>query len=227
MVLEELDEPSGAKKGGVDLEELPALDLEGIPEIETEIAEEAPAGGKPAKSAAQDEPGDETIDLETLDIGEEPTVIEAEPAQLEEIDGLAEDVDLEALAAEAEELAGNVQGGHAAGEADQLMLFLAAEEADLAHHFPLGQIADRAGIENQEIGLALVGDGNQPFFDEHARHDLRVQLIHLAAVGADKKCFDGFHRQLSLMGEEAGNQEIWFGKKRSTLYDSAFIGKKI
>jgi pilus assembly protein FimV len=108
MVLEELDEPSASKGGtGVpDLEELPELDLEGIPEIETE-ALEAPAGKKPEKPGAQDDAGDETIDLETLDLGEEPNVIEAVPAQLDDSEGLADDVDLEALAAEAEELAGN------------------------------------------------------------------------------------------------------------------------
>ncbi|MGA2479575.1 MAG: hypothetical protein ABSG63_12565 [Spirochaetia bacterium] len=108
MVLEELDEPSAAKEesGAADMEELPSLDLEGIPEIETE-APAAPAGKKPAKPAAHDDADDETIDLETLDLGEEPNVIEAVPAQLEDADGLADDVDLEALAAEAEELAGN------------------------------------------------------------------------------------------------------------------------
>ncbi len=77
-----------------------------------------------------EEEGSETIDLETLDLGEEPKVIDAVPEQVEvetltaededvepveevaaledksdvNVDALADDVDLEALAAEAEEL---------------------------------------------------------------------------------------------------------------------------
>ena len=84
----------------------PRWTSKGFPEIETE-APAAPAGKKPAKPAANDDADDETIDLETLDLGEEPNVIEAVSAQLDDADGLTDDVDLEALAAEAEELAGN------------------------------------------------------------------------------------------------------------------------
>jgi pilus assembly protein FimV len=107
MVLEELDEPSRPAKASSELEELTELDLEGIPEIESEV----PAR-KGAKQPAGDE-GDETIDLETLDLGEEPTVIQADSAQLDGIDELTDDVDLEALAAEAEELAGNAPAADA------------------------------------------------------------------------------------------------------------------
>lgn len=62
-----------------------------------------------------DDEGSETIDLETLDLGEEPKVIDAVPEQVEEIEELqdaepADEVDLEALAAEAEELEDNVPG---------------------------------------------------------------------------------------------------------------------
>ena len=98
--------------------DLPEIDLEGIPEMESEPVI-APA---PAMQGAMDDMGSETIDLETLDLGEEPTVIDAVPEQFEEIEelrGRAEDpelettdeVDLEALAAEAEELEDNVAGG--------------------------------------------------------------------------------------------------------------------
>jgi len=93
LVLEELALPadaSPARGAGAGLEELPELDLEGIPEIETETA--------------SSDAGDETIDLETLDIGEEPTVIEAAPAETDAIDSVAGEVDLEALAEEAKEL---------------------------------------------------------------------------------------------------------------------------
>ncbi|MGA2641851.1 MAG: hypothetical protein ABSG21_13230 [Spirochaetia bacterium] len=114
--------------------ELPEIDLEGIPEMDVEPAIPPAAT---AEGAMEDE-GSETIDLETLDLGEEPTVINAVPEQIEEIEELqdadefpeaealaggtgaagsgraeagpepADEVDLEALAAEAEELEDNV-----------------------------------------------------------------------------------------------------------------------
>jgi pilus assembly protein FimV len=98
--------------------------LETIPEMEA-LTEEAEAAE--SKDSATDA-GDETIDLETLDIGEEPriinavaeqvddleTVADAEPVLDEEAsrpenvpdadDVLSDDVDLEALAAEAAEM---------------------------------------------------------------------------------------------------------------------------
>jgi pilus assembly protein FimV len=128
LVLEDLapSSDSSQQAGEVNLDELPELDLEGIPEIESETPspESAIAKGPAEKDADASDASDETIDLETLDLGEEPMVIEAVPAQpddLEEIPeaeaveeektsgahSLADEVDLEALAAEANELEGN------------------------------------------------------------------------------------------------------------------------
>jgi hypothetical protein len=122
LVLEELDaEPLSAQPAPAeDVEELPGLDMEGIEEIETD-AEDALSASSPA-SHAESERSDETIDLETLDLGEEPTVIEAVPEQVEDLETIPEaelldeeasggidsgtaEVDLEALASEAETLA--------------------------------------------------------------------------------------------------------------------------
>jgi hypothetical protein len=135
LVLDELAaeaEPSADQE--VSTGGLPEIDLEGIPELE---AEPFASGGVPEASEAVEalpsleEEGSETIDLETLDLGEEPKVIDAVPDQLDEletlaeeetdvepleevaaaedksdlsVDALADEVDLEALAAEAEEL---------------------------------------------------------------------------------------------------------------------------
>jgi len=121
LVLEELDaEPLTAQPAPAeDVEELPGLDMEGIEEIETET----PQAPSPSRAAAhaESERIDETIDLETLDLGEEPTVIEAVPEQVEDLETIPEaealeedasggtgsgaaEVDLEALASEAETL---------------------------------------------------------------------------------------------------------------------------
>jgi hypothetical protein len=123
----ELDELSVEKDDGAEeaVMELPEIDLEGIPEVEIEPA--------PAPPPTEDE--SETIDLETLDLGEEPTVIDAVPEHVDDaeelleiesvpetepqeekpsseptqgLDDLPEEVDLEALAAEAEELEDNI-----------------------------------------------------------------------------------------------------------------------
>jgi pilus assembly protein FimV len=120
----ELDEPAAASDA-VTAAAFPEIDLEGIPELE----EEQPAAMEaPAEVSADEE--NETIDLETLDLGEEPTVVNAVAEQVEdlealadlepippassdsaeksdidaEIEALADEVDLEALAAEAQEL---------------------------------------------------------------------------------------------------------------------------
>jgi len=122
LVLEEIDsEPLSAQPAPAeDVEELPGLDMEGIAEIETD-AEEALSATSPTPEA-ESERSDETIDLETLDLGEEPTVIEAVPEQVDDLETIAEaelldedasggidsgtaEVDLEALASEAETLA--------------------------------------------------------------------------------------------------------------------------
>jgi len=119
LVLEELSVEEEEKPAAAS-SDLPEIDLEGIPEIET-----APE----SQEAALDE--SETIDLETLDLGEEPKVINAVPEQVEDVTDLPEaeeileaeeappasakeetsDVDLEALAAEAESLEDEVSAG--------------------------------------------------------------------------------------------------------------------
>ena len=139
----------------LNIEELSELDLEGIPEAEEAdlaaslepVPAESPLSGESSRS-------DETIDLSTLDLGEEPTVIDAVPEQVEDleaipeaesldeleaesapapkdsgdsVDALTEEVDLEALAAEAEELtadeavppAGDLELGELEGVADE------------------------------------------------------------------------------------------------------------
>jgi hypothetical protein len=134
LVLEELQgEEDGESSAS---SELPEIDLEGIPELETEL----PVAPDTSSEGRVDDEGSETIDLETLDLGEEPMIIDAVPEQVEELQeaeevleeeslpsdkprsteargakttevgvGIAEaepsdEVDLEALAAEAEEL---------------------------------------------------------------------------------------------------------------------------
>ena len=73
--------------------------------------------------------------------------------------------------------------------------FLAAELADFAHHLSLRQVADGAGIEKEKIGIVLIVDPCQAPFFELAHHDLGVELVHLAAIGANKKCFKLSHRR--------------------------------
>ncbi len=117
------EEPASEDEvGTAELEELPSeLVLEDLG------GEKAAAGAEQTAEPAGEEAGSETIDLETLDIGEEPRVINAVPEQVEDLENLTEaeavleeepaaaeaaapgdvmsdDVDLEALAAEAAEL---------------------------------------------------------------------------------------------------------------------------
>jgi hypothetical protein len=125
----------------------------------------------PAMQGAMDDMGSETIDLETLDLGEEPKVIDAVPEQFEEIEELqdaedlpgesnrstgqakagseadsTEEVDLEALAAEAEELEDNVP------------------EAPVVEDLEIGELeslADEAGPADspqKEIEISFEGD---------------------------------------------------------------------
>jgi pilus assembly protein FimV len=143
LVLEESGSETKAPSDGdasvpqdLNIEELSELDLEGIPEMEAEDADLAgPLEPVPVETegplSEESSRSDETIDLATLDLGEEPTVIDAVPEQVddlesipeaeslegpeeapeaesgnaaESVDALTEEVDLEALAAEAEEL---------------------------------------------------------------------------------------------------------------------------
>jgi len=98
LELEDLSAELGApKSGSASAEGLPELDLEGIPEIET--------------TEKDVQPVEEVGDLETLDLEEEAGELEAveEPAEraksdTEQVEELGPDVDLDALAAEAEAL---------------------------------------------------------------------------------------------------------------------------
>jgi pilus assembly protein FimV len=133
LVLDDLA-PAGSS-GSASSDELVEVDLEALPEIESEPA----PSSRPAVSL--DDIGDETIDLETLDLGEEPKVIDAVAEQADDLsmvedaevvldedepaaalasaeDIMTDDVDLEALAAEAEELEGNRPSPHPAADDD-------------------------------------------------------------------------------------------------------------
>ena len=76
--------------------------------------------------------------------------------------------------------------GHAPCDPDDGLFFLRAPElSELAHDFPFGEIADGAGIEDEEVGRFFVWSwGKAPFFEE-TRHDFGVELIHLTAIGPD------------------------------------------
>jgi pilus assembly protein FimV len=153
LVLEELtsDDDGHAADAGKDSSEMPEIDLEEIPEMESE-PEIAPA---PRMDSAMDDQGNETIDLETLDLGEEPMVINAEPEQGQEVEDLQDaeevleldeepstkatgktgaqqpdEVDLEALAAEAEELEDDVPAAPVVEDLEIGELEALADEAD-------------------------------------------------------------------------------------------------
>ena len=153
LVLEELasDDDSHAAGAEKDSSEMPEIDLEEIPEMESE-PEIAPA---PRLDSAMDDEGSESIDLETLDLGEEPMVINAVPEQGEEIEDLqdaeevlelgdgsvakpsmkpatqqTDEVDLEALAAEAEELEDDVPVAPVVEDLEIGELETLADEAD-------------------------------------------------------------------------------------------------
>jgi pilus assembly protein FimV len=134
--LEESSEPSFSP------ETLPEIDLEGIPEIEAEPAEAKTREG----TAAEEE--SETIDLETLDLGEEPKVIEAVPEQVEEVAELDSEEVLEAEEVPAEQAAPDKELPEVDLEA------LAAEAEDLEEEVPEAPV-----VEDLEIGeLEAVSD---------------------------------------------------------------------
>ncbi len=129
LVLEDLG-AVGSKATGEpadSMDDLAEMDLESIPELDAEEVL-VPAPTPAVETTTLDELGDETIDLETLDLGEEPKVIDAVAEQVDDLETVedaeavldeepapaassgpipeipTDDVDLEALAAEAEEL---------------------------------------------------------------------------------------------------------------------------
>lgn len=81
--------------------------------------------------------------------------------------------------------------GHAAADADHqvgILLLQLAPHAELGKHLFLGLLADRAGIEQDDVGLGGVfGHLEGLVFTEQVRHSRRVVLVHLAAVGFDEK----------------------------------------
>jgi pilus assembly protein FimV len=139
LVLEELPESDDdlSPQGSADL---PEIDLEGIPEMETEPAI-APA---PVMEGAMDDLGSETIDLETLDLGEEPKVIDAVPEQFEEIEELQ---DAEDLPGEGSKPKGQAKAGREASTDEVDLEALAAEAEELEDSVP-----DAPVVEDLEIG---------------------------------------------------------------------------
>jgi len=171
LVLDELavEPETEASEENLESVELPEIDLEAIPEIEAEL-EPIPVTPGPAESSSLDDEGSETIDLETLDLGEEPTIVEAVPEQVEEIevvpdaesldeaetvleeeptddaalesiDTLTDEVDLEALAAEAEELEDNVPAAPSVDDLDLGDLESVNEEEAPAAEAPVAEAA--------------------------------------------------------------------------------------
>jgi hypothetical protein len=205
LVLEELaaDDDSDSSSAAEASTELPELDLEGIPEMEAEPSL-APA---PRAGAAKDDEGSETIDLETLDLGEEPKVIDAVPEQVEEIEELqdaepADEVDLEALAAEAEELEDNVPGAPVVedleiGELETLLDETGAAkttqkeieisfEGDLAEDVEALQESVEPGAPSEEIPEAEeitespgAGAAGSPGIPDNLKDEIRTVLKYM------------------------------------------------
>ena len=149
LVLEELSEDGSESSTGSG--DMPEIDLEGLPEMESEPMI-APA---PAMEGAMDDMGSETIDLETLDLGEEPKVIDAVPEQFEDIEelpdgddtaGATDEVDLEALAAEAEDLEDNVP------------VSPVVEDLEIGELESLSEEAGPAESPEKEIEISFEGD---------------------------------------------------------------------
>jgi pilus assembly protein FimV len=171
-----LSSPEGASSAtDLNIEELSELDLEGIPEAEDAdlAASLEPVTAEPPL-AAESSRSDETIDLSTLDLGEEPTVIDAVPEQVDDlesipeaesldeieaesisettepvdsVDALTDEVDLEALAAEAEELTSD----EVAPPTDDL---------ELGELEGVGDEEPGAAATEKEIEIAFESDGD-------------------------------------------------------------------
>ena len=78
--------------------------------------------------------------------------------------------------------------GHAAHEAIDDMRTPAVfgpQHAHFSEGFLLRLIAHRAGVDQNGVGLGLVGGHRVTAFDEHPHDLFGVALIHLAAVGSD------------------------------------------
>jgi pilus assembly protein FimV len=164
--------------------EIPEIDLEGIPEVEA-----VPAPARPADEES------ETIDLETLDLGEEPTIIDAVPEQVDDaeelldiesapdielqdetapggaavdLETIPEEVDLEALAAEAEELEDkapaapsidDLEIGELESVADEEAPAAPEEEIEIAFESePARETADGVDPLDQVLEMEEIGD---------------------------------------------------------------------
>ena len=83
--------------------------------------------------------------------------------------------------------------GHAAADADHhraVALLERLPAAELAEHLFLRLLADRAGVDQDDVGFFdLVGQLQAVAGGEHVGHLGRVVLVHLAAVGLDEELF--------------------------------------
>ncbi len=79
--------------------------------------------------------------------------------------------------------------GHAAADADHQVGILQLEFApatELGKHLFLRLLADRAGVEQDDVGLGrILGDFQRLPFAEQVDHARRIVFVHLAAMGFD------------------------------------------
>ncbi len=151
-------EGDGQKSDAGSSDLLPELDLEGIPEIETT-----------EKGVEQVE---ETGDLETLDLEEEASDVEAleqltPQSRTEQADELAGDVDLEALAAEAESLENEEAGAPP------------TEDLELGELEAVTEDAGGAAAEPKEIEIAFE---NEPTTDLASEPALAEEVLEVEEV---------------------------------------------
>ena len=75
---------------------------------------------------------------------------------------------------------------HAAGHAhDRVRLHVPLQLAQPADHALLGVIANRAGVDEDDVGAVRAVDGVVAVRRELPEHQLGVAHVHLAAVGLD------------------------------------------
>src|SRR5690606_762272 len=80
---------------------------------------------------------------------------------------------------------------HAAAHADhqpRLALLQLARAAEVGNHLLLRLLADRAGVEEHDVGFVDVARALDALgLGEQVRHPVRVVLVHLAAEGLDEE----------------------------------------
>jgi hypothetical protein len=84
--------------------------------------------------------------------------------------------------------------GHAAEDADEearVAAFAAEEVAGFAEGFLFGEVADGAGVEEDDVGVGFVGDDGVAAEAEHGGDGLGVAGVHLAAVGFEVDAVHG------------------------------------